>query len=221
MKRWTAAFAFVLVCFAAAGVSAQGPRRLVPVDEGGSDPSFSAFRQTLRDIVRRRDVVALRGVLSPTIRSGSGSVEGIDDFSDFWNVTAPDTTLWRTIERILAMGGTFATREGVHEFDAPYVWSQWPEDLEPREYVAIVGPRVIARAPGPRLGPVLAVLAYALVRRGPDTTEPKPGSPFLIVLADGRAANVDGGSVWSPVDYRARFRKTPEGWRITELVSGD
>ena len=210
----------MLLCLAASPASAQAPRRLVPVDEAGSDPSFASFRQGLREIVRRRDLPALLKIVSHDVR-GTGGSDGIEEFKMSWNVESADSPLWPTLQRILALGGTFAARNGIHEFDAPYVASRWPEDLEPGDYVAITGPRVLVRTPGPRSSAILAALSYAIVRRGAESGEPKAGVPFPIVLPDGRTGVVDGMFVWSPLDYRAGFRKTPEGWRLIHILTGE
>lgn len=220
-RRWLGPLAGVLVCLAVTHAAAQTPRRLAPVDEGGSDPSFGAFRLALRDIIRKRDLPGLLGVLSAEVRSSASGETGIKEFQAMWNTASPDSALWPTLERLLALGGTFASQDGVYEFHAPYVFSRWPDDLDPREYVAITAPRVLVRVPGPRQGAVLAAVSYALVRRADGAGDPKPGAQYPVVLGDGRAGVVDGAFVRSPLDYRAAFRKTPGGWRLIHLLAGD
>ena len=44
---------------------------------------------------------------------------------------------------------------------------------------------------------------------------------FPVKLPDGRTAFLSNGDSRMAVDYRARFEKTAEGWRMTVFIAGD
>jgi hypothetical protein len=124
--------------------------------------------------------------------------------------------LWDVLGTVLALGGDFDDAG----FEAPYVSSEWPGEVDAFEYVAVVGSRVRVRAAPDGAAETLATVDFALLARG--------GAParddeawVAVRLADGRIGYIDARYARSAIDYRARFEKTPAGWRLTSLLAGD
>jgi hypothetical protein len=186
-----------------------GPK-LAFIDEASKDPSFAAYREQLVAAVRARDAKTLLALSNPKIRTSFGSDGGAVELK---RVLKED--LWRELEQILGLGGTF--REGM--FWAPYVYSAWPESHDAFETLAVVADDVPLRASPDANAPAIATLSRDLVTRA---SEPRQdGAWEKIATADGKSGFVESKFVRSPVDYRAGFVKTPNGWRMNALVAGD
>ena len=210
-----------LVVFAAvlAAAPAAAADVFLPVDEAVAQPDFFLFRARLQAAIARRDVDALLREVDPQVVASFGGDEpGIAGFRTLWALDAPATSpLWAELATVLALGGGF-DEEGA--FEAPYVSSEWPDDRDPFEYVAIVGSDVRARAAEAADAEVVATLAgYEIVARAEDDGSVEAWT--AIALPDQRVAYVDSRYARSPIDYRARFEKRDGHWRLTSFVAGD
>jgi hypothetical protein len=187
---------------------------LAPVDEAPRRPDFVAFRQQLREIIARRDTQALLRSVDPQIKIGFDGDDGIEAFKR--KLESADVDLWRELDAVLALGGTF---DGADAFVAPYVFSRWPEAFDSFEHVAVIGSGVRVRAKPSLDAPILAKVTHALLKLGPDGY---PEGPWIGVrLPDGRAGFVASTLVRSPIDYRAYFMFADGAWRLTFFVAGD
>lgn len=193
--------------------SVQGPK-LAFVDEGAKDPEFAAFRQRLLEAVERRDRDAVLGFAHPNIRTSFGAAGGR---ADLGRKLDQDPELWQQLESILSMGGTFRSGGGKRAFWAPYVYSAFPEDRDAFTTFAVVEDAVPLREKPSVDARVLATLSRDLV-----TAHPGESVDWIEVeTADSRKGWVERQFVRSPVDYRAGFGKTGQGWKMDALVAGD
>jgi hypothetical protein len=214
-KRLVAIATLVLLALMGSG-SPCGATQLLPVDEAQLQPDFFTFRAHLLAALARRDVPALLEVIDPNIKNSFGGNDGIEEFRKMWELDQPESRLWETLTALLALGGTF-NDEGW--FTAPYVFSEWPDDLDAFEHVAIIGSGV-------------------RVRSKPDlSSDPITSSSFAILPLSGAGGITDdwvgvrlpGGAegyvarryVRSSLDYRAMFAKSDGQWRMKFLVAGD
>jgi hypothetical protein len=184
--------------------------RLLPVDEASSRPEFLAYRRQLEVAVARRDLDAVAAALDPGIRLGFDASGGIEAFRKQFTERSE---LWEQLARVLALGGSFRTPTG---FEAPYVFSRWPDRFDSFECAAITGRNVRVRGAAQLDGPILTTVSHAIVRvldRGEMWSQ--------VQLGDGRRGFVSGAYVRSPVDYRALFNLVDGRWRMTAFVAGD
>lgn len=186
-----------------------GPK-LAFADEAAQDASFAAYREQLLAAVRARDTKAVLALSDPNIRTSFGGDGGAAELE-----RVLDEDLWRELEQILTLGGTF--REGM--FWAPYVYSAWPESHDAFETLAVIADGVPLRGSPDASAPAIATLSRDLVTRASQPRE--HGAWEKVTTADGRTGFVESQSVRSPVDYRAGFVRTPNGWRMNALVAGD
>jgi hypothetical protein len=178
-----------------------GPK-LAFADEAAKDPSFAAYRDQLLAAVRARDTKAVEALSDPNIRTSFGGDQGPVNLEE--------------LERVLPLGGTF--REGM--FWAPYVYSAWPEAHDAFEHLAVIGDDVPLRESADANAPAIATLSRDIVKRAGQPSAEKP--PWTqVTTADGKTGFVESKFVRSPVDYRAGFLKTPNGWRMNAFVAGD
>jgi hypothetical protein len=191
------------------------PRPLRPVDDAASRPDFFSFRARLQQAIANRDAAAVLGVVDRHIKNSFGDDNGIDAFREMWKPHQPDSELWNELGTVLSLGGGFS---GADTFVAPYVFSEWPDDVDAFEHVAVIGTDVRIRASAGTAGPVLGSVSYAIlpVRRTDDTTE-----GWLPVTLDGRTGHVSTVFTRYAIDYRAIFSHVSGEWRLVTFVAGD
>jgi hypothetical protein len=97
------------------------------------------FRTNLQAAVERHDRAAVLAVVDPKIRNGFGGDEGIEEFKDWWHIDDPNSKLWNELGIVLKLGGSFDSNG---EFNAPYTFSRWPDDVDSFENVAVIGSNV-------------------------------------------------------------------------------
>lgn len=210
------AFLFIL----AFSFSAQAQiGKVQPVDEAIKDPSFFVFRARLFDIIQRRNVADLVGVLDPNIKAGFGGNDGVQNFKKNWTLDKPTSKLWSTLSKAIALGGSF---DGTSLFSAPYSYSKFPENADAFENGVIIGENVRVRQDLTASSPILTQLSYDIVK----VTDWKPKvrnkqNWISVTLSNGKKGYVAEDYIVSPVGYRAIFEKKNGQWRMTAFVAGD
>jgi hypothetical protein len=183
-----------------------GPK-LPFVDEGTRDADFNAYRERLLAAVRARDVKAVAALADPKIRTSFGDGGGSADLEK----------LLPELEQILTLGGTFRGEGAQASFWAPYVYSSYPDAQDSFTTVAVIADDVPLRSAADANAPAIATLSRDIVELVGGMTTPWQN----VKTADGKTGFVEAKSIRSPIDYRAGFNKTPQGWRMTALVKGD
>ena len=204
-----------------AAFAAPATPRLLPVDEATRFPDFFSFRAALQAAIARRDTTALLAAVDPHVKIGFGADNGIDAFRAQWRLDDPQCALWQELGSVLALGGSF---RGDDAFDAPYVFSRWPQAYDAFEHVAVVAARVRVREAASADARVLAQVDFAILAVGRDGTDGggRGGDGWTPVrLPDGRAGFVASHLVKSPVGYRAIFGRKGVGWKLMAFVAGD
>jgi hypothetical protein len=210
------ALALALALLAGGAACAAPAVPFAPVDTAASQPEFFAYRARLQAIVARHDVDALLEELDPGIVSGFDGHDDLAGFRNRWKLDGPDSALWETLAATLALGGDFD--EG-GAFEAPYVASAWPEDLDAFDHVAIVGANVRVHAAPAADAAVVDTLGFAIVERAEDDD---PDDAWTqIVLPGGGVGFVDARYTRSAADHRARFEHRGGRWRLVAFVAGD
>ncbi|MGZ8780861.1 MAG: hypothetical protein ACXW31_13135 [Thermoanaerobaculia bacterium] len=186
-----------------------GPK-LAFVDEAARDASFAAYRDRLLSAVRARDAKTVLALSDPNVRTSFGGGGGRADLEQ-----ALQEEVWGELEQILSLGGTF--RDGM--FWAPYVYSAWPESHDAFETLAVIADDVPLRESANANAAAIATLSRDLVTRASEPGD--AGAWTKVATADGKSGFVESKFVRSPVDYRAGFTRSADGWRMTALVAGD
>jgi len=197
-------------------------RRLLPVDDGVRDPSWRAFRARLLEALKAHDIEFVLGVLDPKIANSFGEdTGGVDKFTQTWGLERPDTSaLWKELTDVLTLGGTF---RAPGDFCAPYVFTSFPDDLDAFEHAVITREHARLYARPDARSRIVAQLSYDIVRVD-RTGEVKDAAGHVwehVITLPGQAGYVRTGDVRSPLDYRACFKRTRDGWRMTTLAAGD
>ena len=188
----------------------------LPVDDGASDPSFSAFREQLRGAVARRDTAAVLAVVADGARLSFGDdAGGPDGVRAMWFSGTPPggESLWDVLGRILAAGSVVQD----DALTVPYVFGAWPDSIDAFSHVAVVGDSVEARAAPSDTSAVVARVSHALL----PADVPPAGGYRQVRLPGGAAAYVPEAAAMSPVDYRATFWKDGGAWKLQAFLAGD
>lgn len=210
----------VVLVLCAAPVTAE-TLTLKPIDQAGRDPAFAAFRTQLLRAIERRDVDYVVAQASPGIKLSFGGQAGREMFRDAltgsqdWQGEA----YWKELQAVIELGGVFL---GDGSFCTPYlacVEVPGCPECDPYETVFVTRADAVARGMPDPGATVVARLSYDVLKLDAGSFSGQDWYPVL--LPPGRVAYVSHADARMAVDYRARFEKTAEGWRMTVFIAGD
>lgn len=229
LKNRKISFVFFLLIFCVSGVFSQTERKVMPVDEGKSDASFSAFREKTLAAARRRDARYILSIVDANIRNTFGDSNGSAEFKKMWKLESAQSEFWDEFITVLEHGGAFFKRPGAPKnriFQAPYTFTEFPEDLDAIEHQCIFGNNVNLRSKPDPSAPVVATLSYNIVKVDFENSvkDENKEDKYLWLKVEtlgGKKGFVSAKYVRSPVDYRAVFEKRNGRWKLVVFVAGD
>jgi hypothetical protein len=203
-------------------VSQAQERKLEPVDEAARDLSWAHFKNRLLEAVMKRDRKFVLGILDRNVRVGVDGVRGIPEFSKQWHLDAEDSPLWRDLPSTLFLGAAYLKREGrPRELCSPYLLAQWPRNLDPHAYGAIISREALVKTAPSLESPTLITLSYDIVPVADwEVADQAPDYPqkwTRIKLKTGEGY-VPEEQIRSPIEQVACFIKTEHGWRMTAFA---
>lgn len=212
-----------MVCAAVFTTAAFGQERYVkPVDEASQDASFLAFRTKLIAAAERRDIKYVISILDPKVELSFGGDAGLKGFRRLWKNEAD---FWDEFLPVIKNGGRFVKEGSSKTFSAPYVFTDFPEDLDAFEYFMIFGSDVNLRKEPNTTSDVVTKLSYNIVKLD---EEPKPLSEgskrpewYKVKTLGGQTGYVNRKFFRSPIDHRAGFEKKRGVWKMIYFIAGD
>ena len=218
-------FLVCFIIFSFLGIAAQ-ERYVKVVDEAAKDKSFLEFRNQLALAIRNKDAKFVLSILDPQIKPGFGGEEGVEDFKKVWKINDPKSKFWYELREAVGGGGRFSTENGVKIFSAPYVFTDFPDDLDAFEYYVIYGQNVALREKPDEKSAVLARLSGNIIKVDEQNSiaDRKENGEYLwykIETLGGKKGYVEARNVRSPIDYRAGFQKKKGKWKMIFFVAGD
>lgn len=207
-----------------ASVVAAQERYVRPVDEAAKDASFLVFRSKLIAAAERRDIRYVISILDPKVELSYGGHVGTKGFRELWKKEAD---FWEEFLPVIKNGGRFSYegrgRNAI--FSAPYVFTDFPEDLDAFEYFAIFGSDVNLRRSPSTEAEIVARLSYNVVKldEEPGPLKDGEGRPewFRVKTLGGQTGYVNRKYFRSPIDYRAGFQKKKGVWKMIYFIAGD
>ena len=204
--------------------AARAKSKLLPVDEGLTDPGFSEFRAKLAQTVEKRDAVSLLAAVAEDVLNTTGEEKGKLAFRKRWKPEDSQSEVWRQLGDILRLGGRFNPAKTT--FTAPFVYTELPP--APTDHVkevgVILGKDVSLRS-APSAKSRLVEKRYheivmLLFGERPWFEDLDGGEDpwFGVPLPGGEMAYVSGRFLRCPLDYHARFRKMRTVWWLTEFA---
>jgi hypothetical protein len=197
-------------------------RKLEPVDEAMRDLSWAKFKNALLDAVMRRDRKFVLSILDRNVRVGVDGVRGIAEFSKQWHLEEEDSPLWRDLPTTLFLGAAYSSREGrPRELCAPYVFAQWPRNMDPYAYGVIISRDALVKVAPSSDSSTLVTLSYDIVPVADwevaDQAADFPQKWTKVRLKTGEGY-VPEEQIRSPIEQVACFIKTENGWRMTAFA---
>jgi len=216
-----AALLIVLVVLSAAMAAER--LRVPPVDEAGRDLTLVKFRDRLEQAVKQQDLAALRQALHRNAVFTKDGAAGMQAFVRNWRPNSPDTELWSTLDRILKMGGGFIRSERGVAFCAPYVFTDFPDQLERRNHAVVTASGANLRDLPNSDSRRLTTLYYDVVEVAdwqpvPDTRLGAERRWIKVTTLSGKSGYVLADLVQSPSDDHACFTNIRGTWYITSLI---
>ena len=213
-----------LLSFCFIHISAQ-ERFAKPVDEAAKDSSFLAFRTKLIQAAQKRDVKFLLSITDKNIKNGFGGEDGIENFKKQWKIYSSNSTFWKEFLIALNNGGAFDKRSK-NSFFAPYLFTNFPEDIDAFEYQAIFGKNVILRSKPDVNSSIVANLSYNIVQTDRENSITAKNNKEKVLWVKvrtlgGKQGFVKPEFVRSSIDYRAGFDKIRGKWMLTFFLAGD
>jgi len=181
--------------------------------------------------VRRRDATFLLKVIDPNITLSFGGDSGLKDFKRLWHPERKNSRLWKELEVILSLGGTFDSTSEGKKYCAPYVTSKWknivarfPEYGNAYQYAVILRRNVKVHAKRSANSPVLAMLSFDVIKvsqSGAESGGSQGGKWVRIITRSGGHGYVNANDIRSPLDYSACFKKVGGRWMMVSFIAGD
>jgi hypothetical protein len=184
------------------------------VDDAADNPGFSAFRDSLRAIVARRDTATLVAIVAPGARLSFGDdLGGPEGFRRMWFTGQPPggRPVWAVLGPLLDAGSV--DEDGA--VTVPAVAALWPDSLDAYEHVAVPGTGTARRSADDSTAVARLSRVYLPVVGARDA------SGWTVRLPDGTEAFVAEGEALSAVGYRATFWDEGGGWRMHTFLAGD
>jgi len=189
---------------------------LRPVDQASKRPDFLAFRTELRQAVEKHDAAGVLRAVHPKIKNGFDGDDGVEAFKKKWNLSQPDSELWKELGAVLALGGTFTERD---TFTAPYTFSKWPDSVDSFDHVAVIASGVRIRSGADVESAPITTASFSILELDSDSQPDTNG--WTRVLIDGKRGYIKSEFVRSPIDYRAMFQFSNGRWWMTFFAAGD
>lgn len=215
------------VIWSASAVSSQDSKapRIVPIDEGASEPGLQEVRRAILRAAKSRSLARLAREMGPEFKLDFDAPTTPDAFVKSAAAWPPEIAdeFWRDVED--AMRLPMARLDD--GFVAPYVFVSM--DAYDEGQLAIVGDRVALRAAPSLSAPVRELLSYEVVTPARDTTSTpayvrEPGHMrgwYAVTTAAGSEGWVFETYARSAIAMRLHFRKLGDRWRLVSIVSGD
>ena len=196
---------------------------LAPLDESENVPSLGLFLEKLRVAVKERDADFVQSALAQDVALGFGPREnGIEPEALLSSDSG--SKFWQILESSIFYGGTFVDQREGGTFCMPYVYSAFPDHLDPIEYQVLITPSVSARSDPNNAAMPVSLPDFAVVRTNIGsavTTNDVHGIEWARIYVGDSTAYVPASTIRSPLEGRTCLRKRDGYWRITAVIDGD
>jgi hypothetical protein len=223
---WLIACGLILLVMPVLGATVEKNQlRLLPVDESDRDPTLIDYLERLQLAIKHREPERLVELVSNQVYNGIGKEEGVRKFAEYWKVDAIDSEIWDVLQPILDLGGGFVRSEKGVQYCAPYVFTEFPVNLDIFDYGAVIVDTTQLMSEPSSSSNLVATLSYHLVkihdwRSVPDMNQTPDLFWIKVSTLDGQEGFVRRQDIRSPSEYSACFLQNRDGsWKMTSLFS--
>jgi hypothetical protein len=201
--------------------------QVFPRDEADKNSEFKKFLDQLMVAIEEKDVDFIKKHIDDNILFDFGYDPGVENFYEKWELNKnPDkSTLWRELYDILKLGGVFID-ENKTNFEAPYIWVDFPRTYDGFEYGAITDKNIKVYSKANIESDVICELNYNIVKviewHIPIYDDANQVSLWSKVqLPSGERGYVIDEYIRSPIDYRIGIMLKNGVWKINMFIAGD
>jgi len=192
--------------------------KVFPIDQSSKDISLIKFKNEILNAIEKKDTNFIVSVLDTNILNSFGGNGGIQEFWDMWQIEDPNTSFWNELKKVFTMGGTFIDNNK-NMFAMPYLFSIWPEDLDPFTYVAAINKNVELYESPSKKSKIIKKISYEILMLV-DFEEENNNWKNVMTL-DSVYGFIQKDFIRSPIDYRVVLQKEKDKWKIISFVAGD
>lgn len=208
--------AVLLVCALVLLAAPLQAEQLLPRDETARAPGFAAFKARFMRAVREHDVVYVESLVMPDSTFSFGLEDkGLQGFRANYDPQDPESSLWRTLQKIMRVAGSYDADDGMVCY--PWLYRRLPAG-EGESKALVYGRDVNVRSRPSNRSPVQDTLSWEVVDfMGMDGEWVKVG--YHGVRHQTGWVNQD--YLHSPMWHRIGFVRKDGAWKIQFLVAGD
>jgi hypothetical protein len=221
MKKLLLTFLFgsIAILYFSLATAEETTTRLEPVDESAKNASFVKFKKELRDAIQKKDSSFIKKILSDDVEYSFGAdpdrKSAIDGFLKHYNIEdKKNSEFWKNFQEAVDLG---CTKSG-EDFICPYVYTKWPDKFDSFLFVVTTGEKIPIRKKPETAADILRFTNFEILKIA---LEQKTDGWRTIDLGNKQIGYVAKSDVRSPIDYRAQFSKTSEGWKLKYFIAGD
>jgi|GEM_PF-1831552 len=197
-------------------------RKLIPPEQNfGAE--FSKALEKLTDAVHSKNLTVLDDFLDNETMVDFGGSGGKAKFYEHWelNKNPENSKLWTELKKIFDLGGTYDENE--KRFVAPYVFSDFPEELDAFTHFVITGTDIKVYTEKNLESKVAGVLNDNIIKASEDNGFfEKTDQDFIgIKISSGSQGYIQKKYIRSPIGYRLSLVYKKSGWKLTYMVEGD
>lgn len=201
------------------GMSAEIVARLEPIDETTENSSFASFKEKLKVAIQKKDSSFIKKILSDNVEYSFGAdperKSAVEGFLRYYKIEdKKESAFWKSLRDVLDLG---CTKSG-EEFTCPYVYSKWPDKYDSFSFVAAIRDKIPIRKKPESSAEVLRFANFEIFKL---SREQKTKDWNAIDLGNKQVGFVSTTDVRGPTDYRVRFQKTSDGWKLKYFITGD
>ncbi len=207
--------------------SEEDPPLLMPYDEAERDESLLAFRARMLQVLAFKEPERLIEMIDPKMSNGLNAKRGARAFVELWRPETIDSEIWEILSSILKLGGGFVRSESGVMFCAPYVFVNFPAELDVFSHGVVIQENVKLYQNPTTASTILTKLNYNILQVDDwSSVSDDSGTESLqwikVFTMDDKEGYVQRKYIRSPSDYSACFiQRKNKGWKLSSLVSGD
>lgn len=207
-------FVLALAALSIASSVQARPNSLPPVEQCDKDPSFTKFRNALKQVVQRKDRDALLAMMSPKVLVNFGGGTGPKAFAEEWDFGPDSHGIWDQLRTMLGMG---CARDGSARLIPSLILQLEPTDDDDLYDMRLALPGAkLFKKPGVEAS-AIAIAPWTVV-----TATDTGGDLWTGVrLPNGATGWISDDDLYEPVGYRMVIEKLRGKWMITAFVAGD
>lgn len=188
-----------------------------PRNDIDEESSFGKFIEEYRQALLNRDEAYIKAHTHPNVKISFGGHSGWDGLVDYWSIDDGSEAFYKMMNTTLKYGAVDSSGGQGNAYMAPYVFTDFPEDMDAFTYSVVVGSGVNIRMRPSTESEIVTTATYEVFK----VLEQEKDGWVKIQLPDGTRAYVYGTYLWSPIGYRAEFTKVDNTWLLQFFVTGD